>query len=238
MSRRSLRAYGHVIALDFRGHGRSQWADPPEYGLEVYLQDLVGFISQHLQTRVVLVGHSMGGHVAQLLARGSPRFARSVDRDRFATEWSARWRRASNGAGSGASRAARVRSSIRRRTWSSAFASRRPGHALTPAKIESLALQGSEQLPNGNWAFRFDPETRVPRTTMRGMRRPRLRRIGLPVLVLRGAKSALMTRNAARKMHRRLPRATLKEIDGAYHHVPLDQPDATVAAISEFLQTL
>ena len=47
-----------------------------------------------------------------------------------------------------------------------------------------------------------------------------------------------MTRNAARKMHRRLPRATLKEIDGAYHHVPLDQPDATVAAISEFLQTL
>jgi pimeloyl-ACP methyl ester carboxylesterase len=65
-----------------------------------------------------------------------------------------------------------------------------------------------------------------------------LRRLGLPVLVLRGAKSALMTRNAALKMHRRIPRATLKEIDGAYHHVPLDQPDATVAAIGEFLQTL
>jgi pimeloyl-ACP methyl ester carboxylesterase len=47
-----------------------------------------------------------------------------------------------------------------------------------------------------------------------------------------------MSRSSAIKMHRRLRRATLKEIDGAYHHVPLDQPDATVAAIVEFIQML
>jgi pimeloyl-ACP methyl ester carboxylesterase len=39
-------------------------------------------------------------------------------------------------------------------------------------------------------------------------------------------------------MHRRLPNATLKEIGGAYHHVPLDQPNATVAAIAEFIRAL
>jgi pimeloyl-ACP methyl ester carboxylesterase len=232
-----LAPYGHVIALDFRGHGRSQWADPPNYGLEVYLQELVGFISQHLQTRVVLVGHSMGGHVAQLLADDRPDLLEALiaidsppNGPPLATRLKWRWKRRKQGGPRPEFNSAQ--DLIKR------FRLSPPGHALTPARIESLALQGSEQFPNGKWAFRFDPETRVPRTTMRGMRRPRLRRIGLPVLVLRGAKSALMTRNAALKMHRLLPRATLKEIDGAYHHVPLDQPDATVAAMGEFLQTL
>jgi hypothetical protein len=28
-------------------------------------------------------------------------------------------------------------------------------------KTTELALKGAEPLPNGNWAFRFDPKTRV-----------------------------------------------------------------------------
>jgi len=228
---------GRVIALDFRGHGRSQWANPPHYGLEAYLQDLAGFVSQHLQTRVVLVGHSMGGHVAQLLAQDRPDLLEALiaidsppNGPPLATRLKWRWKRRKQGGprpefGSAQELVKRFRLSP-------------PGHALTAAKLEALALKGSEQLPNGNWAFRFDPETRVPRTTMRTMRKPRLREIKLPVLILRGANSALMSRSAALKMHRRLPRATLKEIDGAFHHVPLDQPEAAVAAIAEFIQKL
>ncbi|HUN57621.1 MAG TPA: alpha/beta hydrolase [Candidatus Binataceae bacterium] len=232
-----LTAHGRALALDFRGHGRSQWANPPLYGLEVYLQELIGFISQYIQTRVILVGHSMGGHVAQLLAQDRPDLLEALiaidsppNGPPLTTRLKWRWKRRKQG---GPRPEFGTAHDLVRR-----FRLSPPGHALTPSKLEDLALKGSEQLPNGNWAFRFDPETRVPRTTMRSMRRPRLRRIELPVLVLRGANSALMSRSSALKMHRQLPRAILKEIDGAYHHVPLDQPDATVSAIAEFIQTL
>jgi hypothetical protein len=32
-----------------------------------------------------------------------------------------------------------------------------PGHFLSTEALAELAMKGSEQLPNGNWAFRFDP---------------------------------------------------------------------------------
>jgi len=63
--------HGRVIALDFRGHGRSAWANPPHYGPQWYLHDVRGVI-EYLGTRVILVGHSMGGAVAQWFATTYP----------------------------------------------------------------------------------------------------------------------------------------------------------------------
>jgi pimeloyl-ACP methyl ester carboxylesterase len=231
-----LTGYGHVLAMDFRGHGRSEWTKPPMYGLERYLEDLRGFI-ESLKTPVIVVGHSMGGHVAQLLAEDRPDLLEGLiaidsppDGPPLATRLKWRWKRRNQGGPR--PEFVSPKDLVKR------FRLSPPGHALTPAKIEELALKGAEQLPNGNWAFRFDPQTRVIKPSLMGMRRPRLRRIKMPVLVLRGARSVLMSRGAARKMHRQLPCATLKEIDGAYHHVPLDQPDATVAAIAEFIDAI
>ncbi|MGA2411019.1 MAG: alpha/beta hydrolase, partial [Candidatus Binataceae bacterium] len=189
-----LTPYGRVLAMDFRGHGRSQWTEPPMYGLDNYLKDLSGFIEGHLKTRVVGVGHSMGGHVAQLLADDRPDLLEALiaidappNGPPLATRLKWRWKRRNQGGprpefGSPKDLVKRFRLSP-------------PGHALTPAMIEELALKGAEQLPNGNWAFRFDPQTRVIKPPLFGMRRPRLHRIKLPVLVLRGAESALMSRS-------------------------------------------
>src|SRR5271155_2420970 len=66
-----LAPLGRVLALDLRGHGRSQWARPPIYGPTAYVADLIGFI-ERLETRVVLVGHSLGGAVAQWAAIERP----------------------------------------------------------------------------------------------------------------------------------------------------------------------
>jgi 2-hydroxymuconate-semialdehyde hydrolase len=199
--------------------------------------ELSGFIRQHFKSRVILVGHSMGGHVAQLVAEDHPELLEALiaidsppNGPPLMTRLKWRWKRRKQGGP--------------RPEFTSAdelikrFRLSPPGHALTKPVIAELALKGSEQLANGNWAFRFDPETRVLRTSLWAMRKPRLHRIDLPVLVLRGAQSALMRRNAAVRMHRRLPRATFKEIAGAYHHVPLDQPAATVAAIADFIREL
>jgi pimeloyl-ACP methyl ester carboxylesterase len=60
----------------------------------------------------------------------------------------------------------------------------------------------------------------------------------MPVLILRGAHSGLITPRQAGRMHRRIGGSVLKTIPSAYHHVPLDNPDATAAAIAEFVDSL
>ncbi|MEU9152943.1 alpha/beta hydrolase [Streptomyces sp. NPDC048417] len=59
-----------VYALDLRGHGRSDW--PGEYSLQLMRDDVLGFLDALALDRVDLVGHSMGGLVAYLLAEDSP----------------------------------------------------------------------------------------------------------------------------------------------------------------------
>ncbi|MEV6978561.1 alpha/beta fold hydrolase [Kitasatospora sp. NPDC093806] len=64
-------APGHrVLALDLRGHGDS--GRPGRYGLEAMRDDVVGFLDALGLDQVDLVGHSMGGVVAYLVAQEWP----------------------------------------------------------------------------------------------------------------------------------------------------------------------
>src|SRR5271168_3362663 len=66
MRQLALRGY-QVINLDARGHGDSQWASDGDYTLEVLAQDLESVIGT-LRSRPALVGASMGGATALLVA--------------------------------------------------------------------------------------------------------------------------------------------------------------------------
>jgi pimeloyl-ACP methyl ester carboxylesterase len=227
---------GRVLALDFRGHGRSQWADSENYGPPAYLKDVRGLIDS-LGTRVVLVGHSMGGVVAQWVAvthpdlldalvivdsphGGPPLFRRLM--------W--RWRRRSRG---GVRPELRSAGDIIKK-----FRLQPPETNLTRPEIERLALLGAEQLPSGGWAFRFDPQTRAWRRHSNRMSRPKLRKITMPTLLLRGDQSGMVSRPHVMRMHRKIRGSVLKEIPRAFHHVPLDNPGDTAAAIIEFAEKL
>jgi pimeloyl-ACP methyl ester carboxylesterase len=54
----------HVLALDARGHGDSDWDPEHRYSIERYSADLDAFTLQLRLPPFVLVGHSMGGGVA------------------------------------------------------------------------------------------------------------------------------------------------------------------------------
>ncbi len=62
----ALAAKHCVYALDLRGHGRSDW--PGTYSFELMRDDVVGFIDALGLTGVTLVGHSLGGTIAWLVA--------------------------------------------------------------------------------------------------------------------------------------------------------------------------
>lgn len=56
----------HTYALDLRGNGRSGWA-PETYRLQDFAHDIVEFV-RRLKAPAVLVGHSIGGAIALMVA--------------------------------------------------------------------------------------------------------------------------------------------------------------------------
>jgi pimeloyl-ACP methyl ester carboxylesterase len=60
----------HVFALDMRGHGASD--HPGQYSFELMCRDVISFLDAVAIERCVLIGHSMGGSVAVLVAETIP----------------------------------------------------------------------------------------------------------------------------------------------------------------------
>lgn len=72
----------HVIALDMRGHGDSQWSPEGAYLVEDYARDLAAFIEQLNLRDVILLGNSTGGRVVQFYAGTHPeRMAKLIVED-------------------------------------------------------------------------------------------------------------------------------------------------------------
>ncbi len=63
---KQLESTHRVYALDLRNHGNSPWHDSITY--RDLADDVRGFIEQHNLEQAVVIGHSMGGKTAMLLA--------------------------------------------------------------------------------------------------------------------------------------------------------------------------
>jgi esterase len=67
---RDLAAHFHVFALDARNHGKSPHAPEMNYG--VLADDIITWMDTQRLAKAVMVGHSMGGKTAMLLACRHP----------------------------------------------------------------------------------------------------------------------------------------------------------------------
>jgi pimeloyl-ACP methyl ester carboxylesterase len=61
-----------VIYLDLRGHGRSDWGDPADWGFEVCADDVRAFCDVLGIAKPVVYGHSLGGYVAMVYGARHP----------------------------------------------------------------------------------------------------------------------------------------------------------------------
>src|SRR5213594_3583223 len=202
----------HVVSLDQRGHGESQWAEPPAYATE----DFAG----------ALVGHSMGGHNAMAFAAWHPdRVSRLVIVDSRPTippdrldRMHARGHRAPrlHPDPDSAARAFRLL----------------PRETVAAAEVLAhLARMGFVER-EGGWTYRFDPACNGSRRPVDAW--PLLARIVAPTLIVRGERSLVLPREMAARMRAAIPLAPLDEIPGAYHHLVLDDPAAFVRALDAF----
>ena len=72
----------HVMAIDMRGHGDSEWSPEGAYLVEDYVKDLEAFVDRLALHGLTLLGNSTGGRVVQVYAGLHPdRVARLISED-------------------------------------------------------------------------------------------------------------------------------------------------------------
>jgi pimeloyl-ACP methyl ester carboxylesterase len=220
----------HVVALDQRGHGESQWAVPPAYGTEDFVADLLGLMDTMGWARMTVVGHSMGGHNAMTFAAWHPERVAAlviidsrpaIPPERLDTMHT---------------RGRRIpRVHVSEDAAVASFRLLPRDTVANPALLTHIARAGLARR-NGGWGWRFDPATHGARRPVDAW--PLLGTIAAPTLIVRGGLSPILPPEMADRLRTSIPNATLVTVPNAYHHLTLDAPADFTTALEEFLDEL
>ena len=220
----------HVISLDQRGHGESQWADPPAYATENFAADLLGFIDALGPTRVALIGHSMGGHNAMSFAAWHPDRVSALvivdSRPMIPTDRLDRLRRRGERT---------LRPYPTREAAAQSFRLVPRETNADPALLAHIGAAGVVERDEA-WVYRFDPASNAERRPIDAW--TLLDRITAPTLIARGELSPVLPRDMADKLRAAIRGASLVEIPASYHHLVLDNPAGFVQELDRFVTSL
>jgi pimeloyl-ACP methyl ester carboxylesterase len=212
-----LTGLARVLAFDARGHGEST-RRPTQVSREAHVGDAAFAIDQLGLAPATVIGQSLGGHTALLLAARRPDLVGGL----VVAEASP--------AGDSGETADELERSLER--WPVPFASR-------AAAVEFLGAEawadGLEERDDGWWPrFDVDVMTRTLREALARDYWDEWERIRCPTLVVRAGKGFIAP-DLAREMVARLPHASLAEIPDAVHDLHLDRPEAWREVVTGFL---
>ncbi|HVW41811.1 MAG TPA: alpha/beta hydrolase [Amycolatopsis sp.] len=217
----ALAQHFRVITMDLSGHGDSGYR--AAYGPRVYAEDINAVAEQVGQGPVTLVAHSMGGRCAVVAAARHPgNFSRLVILDAGFPADRIRAERP---------RAARIRSTY------PDLASIRAGFRLMPRQpapapdVLDPVFDYAVRRTESGWTWKFDPGTlwRYDDELVDAC----LARVRCPITYAYGTRSLLPVVQSAERILALYPDATIRPIEGARHHVPLDAPEQCVAIVTE-----
>lgn len=217
-----LTRFGRVLALDFRGHGDSDY--PATRLVGAFNHDLEVLLRALRREDAILVGHSLGAAVALDHASRFPTTKALVLID------------LARGGAPATGRRARLALSLRRTYRSREEAVTRfrflpeSSHASEALRL-AIANHSVREEADGRFGYKFDPAW----FTLPSRPRPELSRVRSPTLLVRGSESPLLTADAARAFVDALPNGRAVEISAAGHHVLVDRPEALLDAIARFL---
>ena len=218
----------HVRALDLRGHGDSEWMDPPAYRYQLYASDLAEMIDKLDLRDLILLGHSMGGMVSILYVAAHPERVRAliiVDSTLRMTEDRVTLLR-DVGSRPGSSYASREEFLKRYRL-------RPAGTTAAPEIIRHLAEHGGRQLPDGRWTHKFDRHVYAQRDPIDSI--PYWSRIAIPTLLVKSSRSNRLSQEILAEVRTRCPQVELAEVPHSDHHVFLDNPAGFERVVKAFL---
>ena len=221
----TLAKEGPVFALDFRGHGDSDFPSDREVGaFNVDLEEMLNWLGRK---DVHLIGHSLGAAVAFDHASRHPQ-TRSISLIDLA-----------RGSTKGSGRRARLALALRRTYLSRAEAIERfrflPESSQHNEELRRRIAQMSvREEPDGRFGYKFDGAW----FGLPSRPRPDPGEVSCPTLLIRGCESHLLSASAGRKLVEALPQGQFIEIPEAGHHVLIDQPDELLRQIARFRDSI
>jgi pimeloyl-ACP methyl ester carboxylesterase len=222
----------HVLAVDQRGHGESEWA-ADGYERERFVEDLSAFIDALALDRVVLSGLSMGGWNSLLYAHQHPNRVERIILVDIAPESSEESRR---------QMANRPPTPLGFVSFEEAFAWARQGNPwATDARLQQDLADRLRQREDGQWVWKADPA--LFNTPLRDGQDEGLiarywkavEEIPCPILLVRGLESPLVSDDIIERMRKLNPRIESVDVVGAGHVVTVDKPQEFIAATRAFL---
>lgn len=231
-----LTEHFHVLALDQRGHGRSD-KPPTGYRWENFGRDLAGFLDRLGLEQVRAVGHSKGATaIAAAAAAGTGRLARAVMIDPVLVPGPPVSEPAlDNPLSVGARR--------RRSAWASRaemferLRGKNPFEAWEEEFVHLYVDHGVADRPDGQVELLCPPEIEAQVYAFAAMSDGFgfLQKLAIPTLVVRGESSPTLPERAFAEAVSRLPMGSGRTVGGSGHFVPMEQSTAVAAALAEFL---
>ena len=219
-------AAGHrVLAFDLRNHGASPWADGMSYSEMV--ADLRASLRARGVDRPALLGHSMGGKVAMLMALLHP-----AEVDRLVVVDIAPAANPPNLlAYLRAMRAVDLRGVTRRAEVDVALAGAVPDPAERAFLLQNLVLDENA----ARWRLNLEAIERGFPQILGFPDLPAGTAYTGPALFVAGARSNYIQPQHEPGIRRLFPRARIMRIEGAGHWVHAEQPQAFLQAVAPFL---
>lgn len=231
----SLATDYHLIALDQRGRGESDWDPQHNYYTDAYLSDLEGVVDHLALTRFALLGHSMGGTTSYVYASRHPERLAALIIEDIAPGSSVR--------GRGAERIIAEMANLPESfaTWAEARAywrGQRPG--VSEAALEQRLVENLHEGADGRIAWRYDARG-IRQTRMNPDRGrivdlwPVIGKLEVPTLLIRGERSDFCPADTVNEMCRRNARITQVSVPNASHYVHDDAPIQFAEHVRGFL---
>jgi pimeloyl-ACP methyl ester carboxylesterase len=220
----------HVMAVDMRGHGDSDWDPQANYLVEDYAKDIEGLATELHLRNIVIWGNSTGGRVAQVFAGLHPELVAAVISEDVGPE---RPREIADGMTN------RLRQEDER-GWASEdalFAELKASNARTADEIlRAYAHYGSKSRSDARIIWKRDPNIGkgfVPTELWRFVRE-----IKSPIIYVLGGRSTIVPAATQEELRKALPQAQFVTLPGLGHYPSEENPKDFLAVVDRFLSEL
>ena len=220
----------HLISLDQRGHGDSDWAPDGDYSLEAQQKDLQKFVSYIDVDRINLIGLSMGGRNSYVFASKNPDLVSTL----VVVDTGPRGIRTGGN---------RIRNFVNMPDVLDTFDEFvERVHSYVPHRsldqIRGSLANNIRQMNNGKWTWKYDRLLRSP-----DYRRPAISEeklwnyweaIQCKILIVRGEKSDVLAIETLEEMTKRNKNAKGVVVPNSGHLVTGDNPSGLVKVIKSW----
>ena len=226
----AMRDHFHIVALDQRGHGDSDWSAAGDYDTPFHVADVDAFTDAIGFNHFNLIGLSMGGRNAYSFAAANPDKIHHLIIIDVGPDVQAEGRR-------------HIREFLEGTETFETFdwlveRVRRFNPRRPEEQIRGSLLNNLKQMDDGHWTWKHDRR--------RGIRRDRggemnqaawqaLASVKAPTLIVRGAESNILSAQTADKMFNTVQNSQLVEVPKAGHLVQGDNPLGFEAVVRQFL---